>query len=50
MTGPFLVTTGLSKEYRSGRDVVVVLDDVDLTVGRGEVVRIDGPSGSGSPR
>ena len=42
-----LELTGVSKRYHQGDDVVVALDDVDLTVGRGEALALVGPSGSG---
>ena len=42
-----LVATHVRKLYRSAGGEVVALDDVDLTVGRGELVAVMGPSGSG---
>ena len=38
---------GLSRHYRTGSDVVMALDEVDLEIGRGEFVAIMGASGSG---
>lgn len=38
---------GATKRYQSGRDVVHALDNVNLTVERGEFVSILGPSGCG---
>lgn len=37
----------LNKDYRKGRDRIRVLDDLDFTLKRGEMVSIMGPSGSG---
>ena len=38
---------GLSRHYRTGSDVVMALDEVDLEIGRGEFLAIMGASGSG---
>ncbi|MBC7375113.1 MAG: amino acid ABC transporter ATP-binding protein, partial [Frankiales bacterium] len=43
MTAPLVVLEGVNKHFGD----VHVLKDVDLTVGRGEVVVVIGPSGSG---
>src|ERR1043166_7900946 len=42
-------TQGLSKTYRDfwGRDKVRALDDLNLTINRGEVFGLLGPNGSG---
>ena len=42
-----LETTGLTKKYRIGERDVVILDDITLSVKRGEFVVISGSSGSG---
>ncbi|HJS94782.1 MAG TPA: ABC transporter ATP-binding protein [Solirubrobacteraceae bacterium] len=47
MTEPILVARGLSKEYGRGAALVRAVDDVTLTVDRGESVAIVGPSGCG---
>jgi len=44
---PIVETTHLTKVYRSGDTDLVAVNDVTLTVGRGEFVAIMGPSGSG---
>jgi putative ABC transport system ATP-binding protein len=44
---PLLVARRVRKLYRSAGGEVVALDDVDLTVSRGELVAVMGPSGSG---
>jgi putative ABC transport system ATP-binding protein len=44
---PLLVAHGVRKLYRSAGGAVVALDDIDLTVARGELVAVMGPSGSG---
>lgn len=44
---PALEAAGISKAFRSKRGRLQVLDDVTLTVGKGEFVSILGPSGSG---
>ncbi|NLU85085.1 ABC transporter ATP-binding protein [Rhodococcus sp. HNM0569] len=38
---------GVTLTYPDGQNRVTALDDVDLTVGRGEIAAITGPSGSG---
>lgn len=43
----FLQATGLTKEFQRGQTTVLALDEVDLTVQRGEFVALMGPSGSG---
>jgi len=45
-----LETTGLTKKYRIGERDVVILDDITLSVKRGEFVVISGSSGSGKTR
>ncbi len=42
-----LQATGVSKEFREGREVVPVLHGVSLDLERGEIVALEGPSGSG---
>lgn len=42
-----LVASGVRKVYRTGSGEVTALDDLDLTVARGELVAVMGPSGSG---
>ena len=42
-----LAVTGVSHAYGDGAERVLVLDDVTLQVGSGEVVCVAGPSGSG---
>jgi lipoprotein-releasing system ATP-binding protein len=44
---PVVACTGLSKHFREGAEAVRVLDDVTLSVARGERVAIVGASGSG---
>ena len=44
---PVVACTGLSKHFREGAEAVRVLDDVSLSVGRGERIAIVGASGSG---
>jgi putative ABC transport system ATP-binding protein len=39
--------SGICREYVVGAEIVHALDQVDLTIGRGEYVSIMGPSGSG---
>lgn len=42
-----IVLTGVSKDFRSGTEVIRVLDSIDLTVDSGASVGISGESGSG---
>ncbi|HEY7488447.1 MAG TPA: ABC transporter ATP-binding protein [Streptosporangiaceae bacterium] len=44
---PLLVAEGVRKVYQNGDLSVLALDDLDLTVGAGELVAVMGPSGSG---
>lgn len=44
---PALEATSLRKTYRLGEAVITALDDVSLSVARGEFVAVMGPSGSG---
>jgi putative ABC transport system ATP-binding protein len=44
---PLVRMRGASKLYARGAREVLALDDVDLDVGRGELLAITGPSGSG---
>ena len=46
-TDPMVVTHGLSRDFAVGPVVVHALRDVDLTVGRGQLVAVRGRSGSG---
>lgn len=42
-----LNTVKLNKEYKVGDKTLRVLNDIDISIGKGEVVAIVGPSGSG---
>lgn len=44
---PALTISGARKEFRSGDQTIVAVDDVDLTVADGEFLVLEGPSGSG---
>lgn len=44
---PVLHLDGITQEYGSGDLLIRALQDVELTVDRGEMVAIMGPSGSG---
>jgi putative ABC transport system ATP-binding protein len=44
---PMVETRGLGRDYVAGSSVVHALSDVDLRVGRGELVAVRGRSGSG---
>ena len=47
MSQPIIELKRIRRDYPSGDGVLTVLKDVDLTIGRGEMVAIVGPSGSG---
>ena len=47
MTAPLLAASGLSKTFASGGRLVAALDDVSLSLAKGETLGIVGPSGSG---
>lgn len=47
MADAIIQVRGLTKIYGQGRTAVKALDDIDLTIERGEFVAIMGPSGSG---
>ena len=44
---PIIETRGLTRQFRSGPKTITVLDDVTVSIARGEVVAVMGPSGSG---
>src|SRR4029450_3633275 len=44
---PMIETRGLTRRFQSGDKQITVLDDVTLSVARGEFVAIMGKSGSG---
>ena len=44
---PLILTTGLKRRYRMGRETVEALRGLDLAIERGEYAAIIGPSGSG---
>ena len=43
----FIRAEGLAKAYRSGRDRVVVFQDLSVEIAQGEMVAVVGPSGAG---
>ncbi len=47
MESPRLVVQGVTKAFRQGRQVLAVLDEMDLEVAQGEFVSLIGPSGCG---
>ena len=44
---PYIRAQSLCKEYRSGPEVVMPLNDLDLTLPKSSVTALIGPSGSG---
>lgn len=47
MQSPIIETKELTREYRIGRDPVVALGGVDISINQGEFVAVVGPSGCG---
>jgi putative ABC transport system ATP-binding protein len=47
MTDTLVKTEHLCKEYRLGGEIIHAVDDVSVSIGRGEFVAVMGPSGSG---
>ena len=45
--GPVIITTGLTRDYVLGAEVIKALRGVDLKINRNEFVAVMGPSGSG---
>jgi lipoprotein-releasing system ATP-binding protein len=46
-SGPVLRAAGLRKSFTSGNQQITPLDGIDLTIERGELIAIVGPSGTG---
>lgn len=47
MSEPVIQLAGVTKTYHKGGQTLVVLDDLDMEVARGEFLALMGPSGSG---
>ena len=47
MAEQLIKVTGVSKNYRKGRETVRVLDGISLSIDKGDFVGLMGPSGSG---
>ncbi|MGX6960728.1 MAG: ABC transporter ATP-binding protein [Rickettsia endosymbiont of Pentastiridius leporinus] len=47
MSNKVLILKNISKQYRQGKTIIRVLDDLDLTVNEGELIAVIGSSGSG---
>ncbi len=47
MQTPLLVATGLTKTFKSGLETITVLNNMDFTINKGEMVAIIGASGTG---
>jgi ABC-type lipoprotein export system ATPase subunit len=47
---PIIETEGLEKVYGYGRNALRVLKNISLSIGRGEIVSIAGPSGAENRR
>jgi putative ABC transport system ATP-binding protein len=45
--GPIIETKNLTRRFRSGEKTITVLDDVNVSIARGEFVAVMGRSGSG---
>lgn len=47
MTTPHVLIDGVSKHFSVARDTVVALDDISLSIAKGEFIALIGPSGCG---
>lgn len=50
MAKPIIKIKNMSKSYELGGETVKALQDVCLTIGKGDFISIIGPSGSGNRR